>query len=53
MLPQSPLDGCMMFEGNLLGRVPLIVRGGCMFVEKVSWLVAEYHYKSLSIICAI
>ena len=37
VLPSSPLDGCDLFEGRqeLIGKIPLIVRGGCMFIDKV------------------
>ena len=38
MLPISPLDGCDLFDDDLKlkGKIPLIVRGGCMFIHKVS-----------------
>lgn len=36
VVPTSPVDGCAPFDDeNLYGKIVLILRGGCMFIEKV------------------
>ena len=37
VVPKSPVDGCDMFgdSDDIKGNIPLIVRGGCMFIHKV------------------
>ena len=40
MVPTSPVDGCGLFDkaDGVSGKIPIILRGGCMFVDKVGLL---------------
>ena len=44
VVPTSPVDGCGPFDDRdgISGKIPLILRGGCMFIDKVSCVGDEY-----------
>ena len=49
-----PADGCTVIINQIKGKIALIERGGCMFVEKVyiNILKSEFFLLSLSNFCA-
>lgn len=55
MVPGSPVDGCHMFgdSDDIKGNIPLIVRGGCMFIHKVIIIIIYYSFVYLLFLFAV
>ncbi len=49
MVPTSPVDGCSQFDkaDGVFGKIPIILRGGCMFVDKVGLLYSFIVFNEL------